>query len=158
MARRAATTRGLTDIPSKYLSPPLVVQLSSRAQRSDGDGDSNLGRPDGDRLTAGLLGQGRTGGSQDDIAGRLRWRSVSQWDEHVIAGMVVAFLFIFVASWARLYTFRSGIMSNTCGWHCCAFRWLREARRILPLGWRHAAGGLPGLQRVHRPHLHGHHP
>jgi sigma-B regulation protein RsbU (phosphoserine phosphatase) len=89
-------TRGLTDNPSMYLSPPLVAHL---AQQS-GNGPAVLAirtwAGAGIPIHHGLLSKVELG-SQDDIAGRLALAIDQRWDQHIIAGIVVTLLFVFVA-------------------------------------------------------------
>ena len=100
----AGHTRGmsnpLSETPSEYQSPPLVVPLSSSvptdiAIRTWAGPTVTIGR--------GLLGKVELGANQD-INDRLAMAIGSQWNEHVISAMVVAFLFLCVtALGAALY-------------------------------------------------------
>lgn len=100
----AGHTRGmsnpLSETPSEYQSPPLVVPLSSSvptdiAIRTGAGPTVTIGR--------GLLGKVELGANQD-INDRLAMAIGSQWNEHVISAMVVAFLFLCVtALGAALY-------------------------------------------------------
>jgi hypothetical protein len=92
----AGHTQGMTDNPTMYESPPLVVHLSQPG-------------PDGSVVLAirswagpssvihrGLLDKVELG-ARDDIADRLSSAVDRKWDEHVLAGIGVSFLFLCVA-------------------------------------------------------------
>jgi phosphoserine phosphatase RsbU/P len=93
----AGHTRGMTDDPSMYQSPPLAVHISGLgadgsvvvAVRSWAGSDVSIGR--------GLLGKVELG-THDDIADRLAMATDRNWDEHVISGVIVSFLFLCVAA------------------------------------------------------------
>jgi hypothetical protein len=86
-------TRGMTDDPSMFQSPPLMVPLS-------GVGPTVLAirtwAGSGVQINRGLLEKVEVG-TQDDAAGKISVAAVRQWDEHAIAAMVVTFLFVCVA-------------------------------------------------------------
>jgi hypothetical protein len=93
----AGHTRGMTDDPSMYQSPPLVVHISSPgadgsivvAVRSWAGPDVSIAR--------GLLVKIELG-TEEDIADRLAMAADRLWDEHVISGVIVSFLFLCVAA------------------------------------------------------------
>jgi phosphoserine phosphatase RsbU/P len=86
-------TRGMTDNPSMFQSLPLMVQLS-------GSGPTVLAirtwAGSGVQINRGLLEKVELG-THDDAAEKIAVAASRQWDEHAIAAMVVAFLFICVA-------------------------------------------------------------
>jgi sigma-B regulation protein RsbU (phosphoserine phosphatase) len=92
----AGHTRGMTERPSMYQSPPFVARLSGPdatgtavlAIRSWAGPTFTIGR--------GLLNRVELG-THDDIADRLAMAIGRQWNEHVIAAMVVTFLFLSVS-------------------------------------------------------------
>jgi phosphoserine phosphatase RsbU/P len=93
---QAGHTKGMTDSPSMYQSPPLVVHLS----RAAADGSVVLAL----RTWAGPSASIRRGlidkvelGAPDDIAVTLTAAIDRRWDQHQIAGIVVSFLFFCVA-------------------------------------------------------------
>jgi hypothetical protein len=90
-------TRGMTDAPEMYQSPPLAVHLS----RPDGDSTIVLAIRcwAGPRMPIlhGLLDRVELG-THDDVADRLAQAAGRQWDEHVIADVIVSFLFFCVAA------------------------------------------------------------
>lgn len=89
-------TRGLTDPPHSYQSPPFAVPLSCAntagpvvlAIRTWAGTDVQLSR--------GPL-QSVEIGHSDDIADRLAQVSSRNWDQHLIAGLIVSLLFLSVA-------------------------------------------------------------
>lgn len=86
-------TRGMTDSPSEYRSPPFLVPLSGSgpinvAIRTWAGPTVSIGR--------GLLTRVELG-SRNDMAGRLSMAAGSQWNEQVISASIVAFLFFSVA-------------------------------------------------------------
>jgi len=89
-------TRGLTDRPSMYLSLPIVAPLS----QSSGSGPVVLAirtwAGPSIPIRHGLLSRVELG-SQDNIADRLALAFGRQWNQHVIAGMIVTLMFLFVA-------------------------------------------------------------
>jgi hypothetical protein len=89
-------TQGMTDHPSMWQSPPLVVHLSQPAT----DGSIVLAI----RTWAGPSATIRRGlidrvelGAPDDIADKLTASTDRRWDEHLLAGIGVSFLFFCVA-------------------------------------------------------------
>jgi hypothetical protein len=89
-------TQGMTDDPAMYQSPPLVVHLSHPSQ--DGTIVLAIRTWAGPRTTIGrgLLDKVELG-AQDDIAERLTAATDRRWDEHLIAGIGISFLFLCVA-------------------------------------------------------------
>jgi hypothetical protein len=93
----AGHTRGMTDRPAMYESPPLVVHMSHPnpdgtvvlAIRTWADAGTTIGR--------GLLSKVELG-VHDDVADKLTAARDRQWEEHEIAGMIVSFLFLCVAT------------------------------------------------------------
>ena len=86
-------TRGMTDSLAEYQSPPFIVPLSSSgpidvAIRTWADPTVTIGR--------GLLVNVELG-PRDDMAEKLSMAVGRQWNEHAIAAIVVAFLFLSVA-------------------------------------------------------------
>jgi hypothetical protein len=92
----AGHTKGMTDSPSMYQSPPLVVHLSQPA--ADGSVVLALRTWAGPSATIhrGLIDEVELG-APDDIAERLTASIDRRWDQHLIAGIVVSFLFFCVA-------------------------------------------------------------
>ncbi len=90
-------TRGMTDNPSMYQSPPFTVRLSG----PDANGTLVIAIRTwaGPSLPIkhGLLDKVELG-SQADIADRLALATSRQWNEHAIAGVIVTFLFLWVAA------------------------------------------------------------
>jgi hypothetical protein len=89
-------TKGMTDSPSMYQSPPLVVHLSQPA--ADGSVVLALRTWAGPTVTIhrGLIDKVELG-APDDIAATLAAAIDRRWDQHLIAGIVVSFLFFCVA-------------------------------------------------------------
>jgi hypothetical protein len=93
----AGHTRGMTDDPSMYASPPLTVHISGLgpdgsvvvAVRSWVGRDVAIGK--------GLLDKVELG-TQDDIAEKVAMAADRHWDQSVIADIIVSFLFLFVAA------------------------------------------------------------
>ncbi len=89
-------TRGMTDHPSMYQSPPFVVPWT----QPPGGGPVVLAirtwAGPSIPIRHGLLDRVELG-SQDDIADRLALAFGRQWNQHVIAGMIVTLMFLFVA-------------------------------------------------------------
>lgn len=90
-----ARTPGMTDTnPTMYQSRPLTVQITRAA--ADGTvviairswADAQIGRGLVDHVEL---------GDADSIGEKLALEKGRQWDEHVIAGMIVSFLFLCVA-------------------------------------------------------------
>jgi sigma-B regulation protein RsbU (phosphoserine phosphatase) len=89
-------TEGMTDRPDMYQSPPLVVHLSQPAA----DGSIVLAI----RSWAGPSASIRRGllakvelGTANDVAERLATARERQWNQGIIGGMMVSFLFLFVS-------------------------------------------------------------
>jgi sigma-B regulation protein RsbU (phosphoserine phosphatase) len=97
----AGHSRGMTDKPVMYQSPPFVVKLS----REGPDGTTlvairswtGFGIP----ISHSLLHKVELG-SPEDVADRLDLAVARHWDQHVIAGMIVSFLFLCVAALATI--------------------------------------------------------
>jgi hypothetical protein len=95
-AVEAGHTRGMTDHPSMLQSPPFAVPLS--APGADGTiliavrSWAGAGVP----IIHGILDRAEVG-ARDDVADRLAAAIDRKWDEQVIAGLVVSFLFLCVA-------------------------------------------------------------
>ncbi len=106
-------TRGMTDNPAMYQSPPFSVRLNgpgaNGASNRTSSGTSN-GTSSGTRVLAirtwaepaapvhrGLLAKVELG-THADVADRLALAIGRQWNEHVISGMVLTFLFLCVAA------------------------------------------------------------
>jgi hypothetical protein len=89
-------TRGMSDHPDMYQSPPLIAHLTNPAA----DGTIVLAirtwAGPGTTIGRGLLDKVELG-AQDDIAERLTAATDRQWDEHLMAGIGVSFLFLCVA-------------------------------------------------------------
>jgi phosphoserine phosphatase RsbU/P len=93
----AGHTRGMTDDPSMYQSPPMAVLISGLgsggsvvvAVRSWAGPDVAIGK--------GLLDKVELG-TQDDIAEKVAMAADRHWDRSVIADIIVSFLFLFVAA------------------------------------------------------------
>jgi hypothetical protein len=89
-------TRGMTDNPDMYQSAPLVVHLPPAA--SDGTMVLAIRSWAGASfpIQHGLLEKVELG-APGDVADRLTESTARRWDEQVIAGLVVSFLFLCVA-------------------------------------------------------------
>jgi phosphoserine phosphatase RsbU/P len=89
-------TQGMTDNPTMYQSPPLIVHLSRPA--ADGTIVLAIRTWAGPTATIhrGLVDKAELG-PQDDIAERLTAATDRRWDQRLIAGIVVSFLFFCVA-------------------------------------------------------------
>ena len=89
-------TRGMTDRPAMYQSPPLIVRLTPAlpdgtillAVRTWAGPDTTIRR--------GLLANAELG-ALDDINDRLNLAIERHWDQHVVAIVIVSFLFFCVA-------------------------------------------------------------
>jgi phosphoserine phosphatase RsbU/P len=88
-------TRGMTDHPSMYLASPIVVPLSQSPGGAVVLAIRTWAGPS-IPIRHGLLDRVEFG-SQDDIADRLALAFGRQWNQHVIAGMIVTLMFLFVA-------------------------------------------------------------
>lgn len=86
-------TRGMTDNPSMFQSPPLMVSLS-------GSGPTVLAvrtwAVSGVQINRGLLEKVELA-TRDDAAGKIDVAASRQWDEHAVSALVVTFLFVCVA-------------------------------------------------------------
>ena len=94
-------TTGMTDRPAMYMSPPLLVHVAVPAAKSDAvDGPQVLAirtwAGPTTTIHRGLLSKAELGAS-DDIATRLAAATAQRWDQQLIAGIVVSFLFFAVA-------------------------------------------------------------
>jgi phosphoserine phosphatase RsbU/P len=93
----AGHTRGMTDHPVMFQSPPFIAQLAgSGADKPRVIAIRTWAGP-GMPIKRGLLAKVELG-SQTDIADRLALTIDRQWIEHVIAGLAVSFLFLFVSA------------------------------------------------------------
>ena len=89
-------TKGMSDRPDMYESPPLIAQLTTPAAdgtivlaiRTWAGPNTTIGR--------GLLDKVELG-AQDDIAEKLTAATDRRWDEQLLAGIGVSFLFLCVA-------------------------------------------------------------
>ena len=90
-------TQGMTDDPAMYQSPPLVVHLPHPA--ADGTILLAIRTWAGPSATIhrGLIDKVELG-VPDDIAEKLTAATDRRWDQHLIAGIVVSFLFLCVAA------------------------------------------------------------
>jgi len=93
----AGHTRGMTDDPAMYQSPPFVVHLS--APQADGSivVAIQTWAGAGVSIGGGLLRKVELG-AQDDIADRQTQAADRQWDRHILSGMILSFLFLCVAA------------------------------------------------------------
>ena len=93
----AGHTRGMTDQPSMYQSPPFVVHLS--APQADGTivVAIQTWAGSGVSIGGGLLRKVELG-AEDDIADRLAQANDSLWDRHILAGLILSFLYLSVAA------------------------------------------------------------
>ena len=93
----AGHTRGMTDQPTMYQSPPFVVHLSP----PQADGAVVLAiqtwAGSGVSIGGGLLRKVELG-AEDDIADRLAQANDSLWDRHILAGLILSFLYLSVAA------------------------------------------------------------
>jgi len=89
-------TKGMSDSPDMYQSPPLIVPLAKPA--ADGTIVIAIRTWAGPRVSIGrgLIDKVELG-AQADIAERLTSATERRWDQQVISGMVVSFLFFCVA-------------------------------------------------------------
>jgi phosphoserine phosphatase RsbU/P len=92
----SSRTKGMSDDPSMYESPPLIAHLSQPA--ADGSVVVTIRTWAGPRMTIshGLLDKVELG-ARSDIAERLAASIDRRWDEHLLAGIGVSFLFFCVA-------------------------------------------------------------
>ena len=89
-------SRGMTDSPRMYLSPPFDVVLPQSGSAPIEVAVRSWAAP-GLPISHGLLERVEAG-APDDIADRLALAISRHWDQHVIAEMVIAFLFLGVAA------------------------------------------------------------
>jgi len=89
-------TQGMSDNPSMYQSPPLIVHLSTPA--ADGSIVLAIRTWAGPSATIrrGLIGRVELG-APDDIADKLTASTDRRWNQHLLAGIGVSFLFLCVA-------------------------------------------------------------
>ncbi len=91
----AGHTKGMTESPAEYQSPPFVAQLSPAQNGPTVIAIRTWAGP-GTTISRGLLRKVELGASSD-IAERQALAIGRRWNENVISNMVVAFLFICVA-------------------------------------------------------------
>jgi len=91
----AGHTKGMTDSPAEYQSPPFVVQLNPSANRPTVIAIRTWAGPE-TTISRGLLGRVELGGA-GDIAERHAMAVGRQWNEVVISPLIVTFLFLCVA-------------------------------------------------------------
>ena len=91
----AGHTRGMTENPSEYMSPPIVVQIAPLSSGPTVIAVRTWAGP-GTTISRGLLRKAELGVS-NDMAERLSLAIGHQWNESVISNAVVAFLFLCVA-------------------------------------------------------------
>jgi len=89
-------SRGMTDSPSMYQSPPFDVPLPQAGNGPIEIAIRSWAAP-GIPISHGLVERVEAG-TADDIHDRLALAISSRWDQHVIAGMGVSFLFLGVAA------------------------------------------------------------
>jgi len=88
-------TRGMTEEPSEYQSPPILVEISPAASGPTVIAVRTWAAPD-TTISRGLLRKAELGTSSD-MAERLSLAVGHQWNESVISNAVVGFLFLCVA-------------------------------------------------------------
>ena len=88
-------TKGMTDSPAEYQSPPVLVQLNAPASGPTVIAIRTWAGP-GTTISRGLLRRVELGAASD-MGERHAMAIGQQWNESVISNMVVAFLFICVA-------------------------------------------------------------
>ncbi len=91
----AGHTKGMTESPSEYQSPPFVVQLYPAASGPTVIAIRTWAGPE-TTITHGLLRRVELGAA-NDVAERHAMAIGRQWNEYVISNLLVAFLFICVA-------------------------------------------------------------
>ncbi|MGC1423645.1 MAG: SpoIIE family protein phosphatase [Terracidiphilus sp.] len=91
----AGHTRGMTESPSEYQSPPFVVPLNPSASGPTVIAIRTWAGP-GTTVSRGLLHRVELGAA-NDMAERQAMAIGRQWNEYVISNLVLAFLFICVA-------------------------------------------------------------
>jgi hypothetical protein len=88
-------SRGMTTRPALYLSPPFAAPFGAATNNSRVLAIRTWIAP-GEAVHRGLLGKVELG-THDEIAERVDMAKGHQWNEHVIAALVVTFLFLCVA-------------------------------------------------------------
>jgi hypothetical protein len=88
-------TRGMTERPSEYQSPPFVVQLPSDASTPITLAIRSWAGPATD-IRRGLIERAEVG-TREDIREKLAMATGRQWNEHANAAIAVAFLFLCVS-------------------------------------------------------------
>lgn len=91
----AGHTKGMTESPSEYQSPPFVVQLYPAASGPTVIAIRTWAGPE-TTITHGLLRRVELGAA-NDVTERHAMAIGRQWNEYVISNLLVAFLFICVA-------------------------------------------------------------
>jgi phosphoserine phosphatase RsbU/P len=86
-------TRGMTESPSMFQSPPLMVQLANSGPAVVA---IRTWAGSGTQINRGLLEKVEIG-TPNDAADKIAVAAIRQWDEHAISAMVVTFLFVCVA-------------------------------------------------------------
>jgi phosphoserine phosphatase RsbU/P len=99
---QAGRTRGMTDHPAMYQSPPFSVGLAGPgANRKSANGTTVVAirtwAEPGLPIHRGLLAKAELG-THTDVADRLAMAKGHQWNEHVISAMALTFLFLGVAA------------------------------------------------------------
>ncbi len=90
-------SRGMTDTPRMYQSPPFEVTLPQLSSDDPMVLAIRTWAAPGVQISHGLLEKAEIG-TQEDVADRLMLAVARHWDQHVIAEMVVSFLFLGVAA------------------------------------------------------------
>jgi hypothetical protein len=93
----AGHTRGMADDPRMYQSPPFVVHLSAPAADGTIVVAIQTWAGSGVSIGGGLLRKVELG-AEDDIADRLTQAADSLWDRHILAGLILSFLYLSVAA------------------------------------------------------------
>ncbi len=89
-------SRGMTDTPTMYESPPFEVAIPQEANGSPVLLAIRSWAAPGIPITHGLLERVEAG-AHEDVADRLELAIAHKWDQQVIAEMILAFLFLGVA-------------------------------------------------------------
>jgi hypothetical protein len=89
----AGHTRGMTDDPSMFQSPPLIVPLTGSSPITLA---IRTWAGAGVEINRGLLEKAELG-THDDITDKIAVAAIRRWDEHAISAIVVTFLFLCVA-------------------------------------------------------------
>ncbi len=95
--RESGHSRGMTNTPAMYQSPPFTVNLSRNAANGTIVIAIRSWASYGIPISHGLLEKVELG-SPDDIADRLDLSTARHWDRQVIAPMIVTFMFLCVAA------------------------------------------------------------